>query len=69
MPGNIYVCGFFYSLNSLVVSVCYEFSFGDVKFQNTYVIYCIRLIQDKFRWDGEEIMMLCTCEGNKIAPF
>jgi len=49
MPGNVYVCGFCYNLNSLDASVSSEFLFGDVKFQNMYVIYCIRLIQDKSR--------------------
>jgi len=49
MPGNVYVCGFCYNLNSLDVSVSSEFLFGDVIFQNMYVIYCIKLIHDTFR--------------------
>lgn len=49
MPGNVYVCAFCYNLNLLGASVSSEFLFGDVKFQNMYVIYCIRLIQGKFR--------------------
>lgn len=30
-----------------------------------YVIYYIRLIQDTFRRDWEEIMTLCICQGKK----
>jgi len=49
MPGNVYVCGFCYNLNSLGGSVSSDFLFGGDKSQNMFVMYCIRFMQDKFR--------------------